>query len=104
MHQETMKSPLKRNHQFPGARAALPLEEKDRVGREKEKIIITHRNYGLKSSTFFGYSILCYKNYKFFLLILPLASLLDVQAILLAACDVSRRSAGLFISHAVRKS
>ena len=52
MHQETMKSPLGRNHQFLGARAALPLEEEDIVGREKEKIIITHKNHGLKNSTF----------------------------------------------------
>jgi len=29
------------------------LKEEDRVGREKEKIIITHRNHGLESSTFF---------------------------------------------------
>ena len=54
MHQEIMKSSLGRNHQFLGARAALPLEEEDRVGREKEKIIITHRNHRLESSIFFG--------------------------------------------------
>ena len=37
---------------FYGARAALPLEEEDRVEREKEKIVITHRNHGLENSTF----------------------------------------------------
>ena len=52
MHQETMKSPLGRNHQFLGARAALPLKEEDRVGREKEKIIISHRNHGLENNIF----------------------------------------------------
>jgi len=57
-----MKLPLGRNHQFLGARATLPLKEEDRVGREKEKIIITHRNYRLENSIFFC-GILCYKNY-----------------------------------------
>ena len=47
-----MKSPLGRNHQFLESSCRTPIGGKDRVGREKEKIVITHRNYGLENSTF----------------------------------------------------
>jgi len=46
------------------------LEEEDRVVREKEKIIITHRNNGLESSTFWC-GILYYRNYPEFNFFLP---------------------------------
>jgi hypothetical protein len=47
------------------------LKKEDRVGREKEKIIITHKNHGLKSIIFFGAVFYVIETTSFFLLGLP---------------------------------